>query len=62
MIEGVDLLNIITLRRGAYSSIQVDTIYYILSEGIPMRAFLTVADANEALPDSTGLQWGPARL
>ena len=31
-----------------------------LSERIAMRPFLTLADSNKALPDSSGLQWGPA--
>ena len=35
---------------------------WLLSEPIPFRPFLTLADCNEALPDSSGLQSGPARL
>ena len=27
-----------------------------------IEAFLTLADCNEAVPDSSGLQLGPARL
>jgi len=33
----------------------------LLSERIPLWPFLTLADCNEALPDSSGLQCGPAR-
>jgi len=35
---------------------------WLLSERIPFRPFLTLADCNEARPDSSGLQSGPARL
>jgi len=54
MIESVELLNIINLRRGACTSVQVDNYSLPLSEGIAMRPFLTLADCNEALPDSSG--------
>ena len=33
----------------------------LLSERIPLWPFLTRADCNEALPDSSGLQCGPAK-